>query len=62
METSPNGEAAIVAVGSAAGAVATYLVTQDLPVEIKAPLVTVLGAFSIAILAYWKAKVNVPVT
>ena len=58
MDTSENVEAIIVAVGAGLGAVATYLATQPIPDSIKIPVCTILGAVSIGILAYWKAKVN----
>ena len=59
METSENVEAAIVAAGAAAGAVASYLAAQPIPETVKAAVCTVLGAFSVGVLAYWKARVNV---
>jgi len=59
METSENGEAVIVAVGSAAGAVAAYLAAQPIPDRVKLPVCTVLSALSVGLLAYWKARVNV---
>ena len=62
MDTTENKEAAIVSVASACGAVSAYLVSQDIPIEIKAPIVTILGTVSIGILAYWKARVNVPIS
>ena len=58
VEMSENKEATLVAAAAAAGAVGTYIITQPIPVEIKTPIAAILGAFSIGILAYWKAKVN----
>jgi hypothetical protein len=59
LETSENGEATIVGVGSACAATATYVAAQPIPIEVKAPIVAILGAVGVALLAFWKAKVNV---
>ncbi len=61
LETSENGEAAFVAVGSACVATATYVATQPIPDVIKAPICAIVGSVGVALLAYWKAKVNVNV-
>jgi len=61
MQTSENGEAAFVAVGSACVATATYVASQPIPVVVKAPVCAIVGAVGMALLAYWKAKVNVKV-
>lgn len=58
IEVSENQEATIVAAASALGAVAMYIATQPIPDTIKAPIVAVLGAVSVGLLAFWKAKVN----
>ncbi|MCW4002404.1 MAG: hypothetical protein NWE95_00620 [Candidatus Bathyarchaeota archaeon] len=61
METSENGEAAFVAVGSACVAAATYVASQPIPDVVKAPICAIVGSVGVALLAYWKAKVNVNV-
>ena len=58
VEISENREATLMSIAVGAGAVGTYIATQPIPDVIKVPVVTILGAFSIGILAYWKAKVN----
>lgn len=58
MQTSENGEAAIVGVGAACLATATYLATQPVPDLVKAPVVAIFGAIGVALLAFWRAKVN----
>lgn len=59
METSENGEATIVAIGTTATTVSAYLATQEIPIAIKAPLCVILGGVGVALLTYWKTKVNV---
>jgi hypothetical protein len=59
LETSENGEAAFVAVGSACVAMATYVASQPIPDVVKAPVCAIVGAVGVALLAYWKAKINV---
>ncbi|MCW4044801.1 MAG: hypothetical protein NWE94_04715 [Candidatus Bathyarchaeota archaeon] len=61
MQTSENGEAAFVAVGSACVATATYVASQPIPDVVKAPVCAIVGSVGVALLAYWKAKVNVNV-
>ncbi|MCW4002419.1 MAG: hypothetical protein NWE95_00695 [Candidatus Bathyarchaeota archaeon] len=61
MQTSENGEAAFVAVGSACVATATYVATQPIPDAVKAPVCAIVGSVGVALLAYWKAKINVNV-
>jgi hypothetical protein len=58
MDTSENKEAVIVSVGSASGAISAYLLSQPIPNEVKAPACAILGAVSVGLLAYWKARVN----
>lgn len=55
---SENSEATLVALAAASGAVASYVAAQPVPNELKVPICTILGAFSVGVLAYWKAKVN----
>jgi len=55
---SENSEATLVALAAASGAVASYVAAQPIPNEIKIPVCTILGAFSVGVLAYWKTKVN----
>lgn len=58
MKTSENGEAVIVGLGAACVAVASYVATQPIPDVVKAPVVAVFGTVGVALLAFWKAKVN----
>jgi hypothetical protein len=60
MDTSENGEAAIVAIGTALTTVGAYIATTALPDYIKTPVVVILEAIGIGLLAYWRARVNTP--
>jgi hypothetical protein len=66
METvkmSDNKEGLLVALAAGAGAVAAYLAESSaIPNEVKYPVIAVLASFSVGVLAYWKAKVNVNIT
>lgn len=58
MQASENKEAAIVAAETITFAAATYIATLPISLEIKLPIVALIGSVGAAIFAYWKAKVN----
>ena len=58
MDTTENKEALIVLAGSIVAAVTGFITAMPIPIEIKAPLVALIGSVSAAILVYWKTQVN----
>ncbi len=58
IEVSENKEALIVLAGTVAGAVASFVASLPIPLEIKTPAVALASTVTGAILLYWKNKVN----
>lgn len=58
MDTSENGEAAIVLGATVAAAATTYIAALPIPLEIKTPTITLTGSIATAIFLYWKTRVN----
>jgi len=59
MDTSENGEAALVAAETIAFSTATYVMTLPVPMEIKLPIATLIGSVGGAIFTYWRVRVNI---
>lgn len=55
-------ETTFVGIGCAALTVAGIVSQAEIPVEVKAPVVTGFTATGAAILAFWSRKVNIPKT
>jgi len=53
-------EATIVAIGTTATALSAYVASQPIPDEIKVPVCIITGAIGVALLTFWKTKVNKP--
>lgn len=53
-----NQEATIVAVGTTATSLSVYVATQPISDEIKAPICFFTGLIGVALLTFWKTKVN----
>lgn len=51
-------EATVVAIGTTATALAAYVASQPIPDQIKAPICVITGAIGVALLTFWKTKVN----
>lgn len=58
-EMSENKEALVILVESVFAAVFGMVGTLPIPVEYKAPLMSMVGAIATAIFVYWKQSINV---
>lgn len=58
IEMSDNQEAAVVLIGQLSAAVTGFVAAIPIPIEWKAPIVSLTGGVTAAILIFWKTKIN----